>query len=53
MSNQTNWFQYVIKREVRRICIPFLTGGVPKLSFDGFLVDMNASCSELDTDGRL
>ena len=37
----------------RGFCLPFLTGGVPKLSFDDFLVDMNTFRGELDTNGSL
>jgi len=33
--------------------VAFLASGIPDLSLDGLVVDLDAACSELDTDGRL
>lgn len=33
--------------------VTFLACGIPDLSLDGLVVDLNAARSELDTDGRL
>lgn len=33
--------------------VAFLASSIPDLSLDGLVVDLDAACSELDTDGRL